>query len=232
MSSYKRENEYIRLLSDRPQTVHELATKLFISEPTVRRDVIALKEKDLLICERGLVSLKVNSPDKRIPLFVRDMEHTDEKKEIALKAVSYIKNGSVIMLDGSTTVYSILPHLTQFKNLFVITSGAKTALALATLGIRTLCIGGELTLDTFSFVGTDAERMLRNYNADIAFISCRGISSCGEVTDTSIMENSIRKLMIKNAKKTYILCDKSKMGNTYLNTICNVKDVTGVITDS
>ncbi len=231
MSAYKRENDYIRVLSERPHTVQELAAKLFISEPTVRRDIIALKEKEILICKRGLVSLKTNSPDKRIPLYIRDMEHTDEKKEIAQKAASFIKDGYVIMMDGSTTTYSLIPHLTQFKNLFVITSGARTALALATVGIRTLCTGGELTQDTLSYVGNDAERTLNNYNADIAFISCRGISGEGIASDTSIMENSIRKIMLTNSKKSYILCDKSKFDKIYLNTICHVKDVTGVISD-
>ncbi len=229
MSTHKRENEYIKLLSERDHSVAELAGMLFVSEPTVRRDIITLKEQDLLTCKNGIVSLKTSSPDKRIPLFIRDMEHNDEKKEIAIKAASLIKDGNVIMMDGSTTVYCLIPHLAQFKNLFVITSGAKTALALASMGIRTLCTGGELTTDTLSYVGTEAEHTLNNYNADIAFISCRGISEDGRATDASILENTIRKIMLKNSKKGYILCDKSKFGKTLLNTICNVKNVTGVI---
>lgn len=232
MSTYKREDDYIRLLSQRDHTVHELAVKLFISEPTVRRDIIKLKEKELLLCKSGLVRLKVNSPDKRIPLIVRTLEHNEEKIEIAIKATSHIKDGYVIMMDGSTTVDYIIPHLEKFKNLFIITSGAKTAIDLASLGIRTLCIGGEITLDTFSYVGADAERTLNNYNADIAFISCRGISAEGLATDTSILENSIRKMMIHNSRHSFILCDKSKFGHTYLNTLCSIKDVDGVISDS
>lgn len=231
MASYKRENDYIRLLKERDHTVQELASKLFISEPTVRRDIIDLKEKDLLICKRGLVSLKTNSPDKRIPRFIRDLEHNDAKKEIAIKTASLIKDGCVIMLDGSTTVDYLLPHLIQFKNLFVITNGAQAAIALASMGIHTLCTGGELTLDTFTYVGADAERTLNNYNADIALFSCRGISEDGLVTDTSILENNIRKVMIKNSKRSYILCDKSKFGKTYLNTICHAEDVDGIICD-
>ena len=88
MSSYKRENDYIRLLSERDHTVQELAAKLFISEPTVRRDIIDLKQKDLLLCKRGLVSLKKNAPDKRIPRFIRDLEHNEEKKQIGEYTVS------------------------------------------------------------------------------------------------------------------------------------------------
>ena len=85
--------------------------------------------------------------------------------------------------------------------------------------------------DSFCYVGTDAESVLRNYNANVAFFSCRGISEGGIASDNSILENSIRKIMIKNSEKCYLLCDSSKLGKTYLNTLCNVKDLDGVITD-
>ena len=130
---------------------------------------------------------------------------------------------------GFLHIQSVLSSYTQFKNLFVITNGAQAAIALAAMGIHTLCTGGEMTLDTFSYVGPEAERTLSNYNADIAFFSCRGISDDGIATDASILENTIRKIMIKNSKRSYILCDKSKFGKTYLNTICHVDDVDGVI---
>ena len=39
MPIYERENSYINLLSERSYTVKELSEALFISEPTVRRDI-------------------------------------------------------------------------------------------------------------------------------------------------------------------------------------------------
>lgn len=76
---------------------------------------------------------------------------------------------SIIMLDASTTAFHLLSHLTQFKNILVITNGAKTALESASLGIKTICTGGEMTLESFSYVGPDAESTLQKYNADVAF---------------------------------------------------------------
>lgn len=231
MSIYNREEKYIALLSEKSHTVKELSDKLFISEPTVRRDIIILKKKDIITSKRGVVSLKSNSPDKRIPLFIRDMEHNEEKKEIALKAISLIKDGFVIMIDASTTAYFILPYLNQFKNILVITNGAKTALEAASMGIRTICTGGEITLESFSYVGTDAENILSKYNADIAFFSCRGLTEDGIATDNSILENSIRRIMIKNSEKSVLLCDKSKLGKRYLNTLCNINEIDLVLTN-
>ena len=87
-----------------------------------------------------------------------------------------------------------------------------------------------MTLESFSYIGPDAELVLKNYNADIAFFSCRGVAD-GIATDNSIMENNLRKIMIKNSKKKFLLCDKSKFEKTYLNTLCNIDDIDGLITD-
>ncbi len=231
MSIYEREQQYINLLSERDFSVRELSEKLFISEPTVRRDITALEKKDIVFCKRGTVKLKINYADKRIPLFIRDLEHQQVKKEIALKALSHIKDGNVIMLDASTTAYHLIPHLASFKNILLITNGAKTALDAAALGIKTICTGGEMTLESFSYIGPDAEATLRNYNADVAFFSCRGLSEDGVVSDNSILENVMRKIMITNSKESYLLCDKSKFGKKYLNTLCNKDDLSGVITE-
>ena len=229
MSTHQREEKYIRLLAGRDHTVKELAEKLFISEPTVRRDIALLKEKEILVSKNGVVSLKVSFSDKRIPLFIRETEQKEEKVRIAERAAKHIKDGDVVMLDASTTAYHLLPHLVKFKNLILITNGAKSAIEAAAMGIKTICTGGELAPESFCYVGEDAESVLRRYNADIAFFSCRGLSNDGRVTDNSILENGIRRIMMENSARSFLLCDKSKHGKVYINTLCHTKDLDGVI---
>lgn len=231
MSIFNREERYLKLLAEREYTVKELSEKLFVSEPTVRRDIVVLKGKDLLVCNRGVVRLKSRYADQRIPLFIRELEDNEAKKEIAIKAVQHIKDGYAIMLDASTTAYHILPHLASFKDILIITNGAKTALEAASMGIKTICTGGEMTLESFSYVGTDAEKMLQRYNADIAFFSCHGLSEDGMVSDNSIQENAIRRIMIQNARTKYLLCDNTKFGRKCLNNLCHRKVLDGVISN-
>jgi DeoR/GlpR family transcriptional regulator of sugar metabolism len=232
MPIFNREKQYLELLSNREYTVKELSEKLFISETTVRRDIIILKDKDLLVSHRGRVKLRPKYADQRIPLFVRDLEYSEAKKEIAQKASQYIKDGDVIMLDASTTAYHLLSHIAAHKNVLVITNGAKTALEAVSLGIKTISVGGEITLESYSYVGSDAENMLERYNADVAFFSCRGFSEDGIVSDNSILENSLRRIMIRNSRKKYLLCDKSKFGKKYLSTLCRKDDLDGIISDT
>ena len=231
MPVYHREDQYIHLLAQKPHSVKELSQKLFVSEPTVRRDLALLQEREILTCKRGIVTLKTNSPDRRIPLFIHHLEQNEAKQQIARAAAGHIRDGFVIMLDASTTAFHLLPHLTEYQNILVITNGAKTALEAAAMGIRTICTGGELARESFCYVGTDAEDVLKRYNADVAFFSCRGVTEEGIITDNSILENAMRRIMIQNARESYLLCDKSKYGKTYLNTLCAVKDLTGIISD-
>lgn len=231
MSKFSRENQYYALLALKPHTVKELSEKLFVSEPTVRRDIVELKSRDIVTSKNGLVSLKTNAPDHRIPLFIRHLEQHEEKRSIAKKAAEHISDGNVIMLDASTTAFHILPHLASLKNILLITNGAKTAIEAASMGIRTIAAGGEMALESFSYIGCDAEATLSRYNADIAFFSCRGITDEGLATDNSIFENNIRRIMIQKSTKSFLLCDKSKFGKTYLNTLCNVEDIDGLITE-
>lgn len=231
MALFSREGIYTELLSVRERSVSELAEKLFISEPTVRRDVQILKERNIVSCKRGIVSLKSNSADRRIPLSIRDYEGIEQKRAIAIKAIKEVKDGDAVMLDASTTAACLVPHLAQLKNILVITNGARTALELNSFGIKTLCTGGEMAQECYAYIGPDAERMISAYNADVAFFSCRGISDDGDATDTSILENSIRRIMMKNSKKSFLLCDSNKMGKKYISTLCNKSEVDAVISD-
>ena len=55
------------------------------------------------------------------------------------------------------------------------------------------------------------------------------MSGDGVASDSSIMENSIRKIMMKNSERAYLLCDSGKVGKVYLNSLCTKDEVCGVI---
>lgn len=51
----------------------------------------------------------------------------------------------------------------------------------------------------------------------------------GKLTDNSIEENSLRKVMLQHARKKVFLCDSSKLEHTYLNNLCHLSDVDEII---
>ncbi len=233
MPFYDREEKIINILFQRDTLkTTELAKQLYISLPTLRRDLIKLEQKGIIRRSHGTVSLKTNSADENIPLILRQQEHNTEKSDIAQKASAYIKNGYTIMLDGSTSACAIVPFLADFKNLIVITSSAKTSFILGEIGINNICTGGHMINKSLSYVGYDAERTTANYNADIMFFSCRGISSEGWITDNSIEENNLRQIMMKQSKKKILLCDSSKFNKTCLHNLCHIEELDDIISNA
>ncbi len=233
MPFYEREEKILNMLMQKKEySVNELAQRLYISVPTMRRDLIKLEKKGKVIRTHGGVTLIKKSADSKIPFFLREYERNSAKVQMAQKATEFISDGITIMLDGTTSAYNLIPHLSDFKNLIVITSGVKASFALAEMGIDNICTGGRILDKSFSYVGEDTCRTISAYNADIVFFSCRGVSEDGWLSDNSPEENIVRRTMINRSKKKVLLCDSSKFGKTYLNNLCHISEIDDIICET
>lgn len=232
MPFYEREEQILNILSEYDQMpLPALAEQLFVSLPTLRRDLTKLEKKGLVVKKYGSVSLIKNPADAQIAFSFRAEEQNSSKHIMAKRAALQIKDGDTVMLDAATSTYFIVPYLTELKNIIVITSGAKTALLLAQYGIPNICTGGRMINKSFSYTGNDAIETVRRYNADIAFVSCRGLSMDGKVSDNSIEENEVRRAMLKQSKRKMLLCDGQKLGKTYLHNLCDASSFDEIICD-
>ncbi len=212
-------------------TVRELSRILCVSEPTVRRDFTELHRRGMITKIYGGAILNTGSADREIPFLLRENEKSSVKTIMGARASELIEDGMVIMLDGSTSAYHLVQYLTKFKDLIVITSGAKTAVALAEANIRTFCTGGQMLIHSFSYVGEQAEDFVRHINADLLFFSCHGLTDDGRMTDRAIEEANLRKVMFRSCKKKILLCDSSKFGKTCLYNMGDIRDIDGIITE-
>lgn len=234
MPFYEREKE----LLDTIEKTSFISTKALLksqytSISTLRRDLIKLEEKGLIIRAKGGVMAARKSPDDRISFFLRESENLPEKKLIAQKAAKLVHDGDTIMLDASTSAYCIIPYIAEScKDIVVITSGAKASFLLGELGIKNVCTGGNMINKSFSYIGQIAEKTISQYNADIAFFSCHGISPKGYLTDNSIEENDLRRIMMQYSKKKVLLCNSSKFENTCINNLCHISEIDDIISES
>ena len=232
MPFYEREEQILNLLAKCDEiTLTALAEQLFVSLPTIRRDLNKLEKKKMVMKKYGSVSLIRDPADATIAFSFRATEQSEPKHVMAKQAVRQIKDGDTIMMDATTSTYFIVPYLTELKNIIVITSGAKTAMLLAQYGIQNICTGGRMINKSFSYTGNDAIETIMRYNADVAFVSCRGLSMEGKVTDNSIEENEVRRAMLKQSKRKILLCDGQKVGRTCLHNLCNASDFDEIISN-
>ena len=218
------------LLKEKRVTVKQLAELIYISEPSVRRDLKSLEKQNLIRRVHGGAVLEETALSQtKIPFLVREYEQCDAKAIIARKAIEFIEDDSVIFLDASTSCYYLIPFLASKQNLTVITNGVKTLAKLAEYDINTFSTGGALINSCLVLVGDEACRNIEAFNADIAFFSCRGVSEEGFLTDIAREENIVRKSMIQNSRKAYLLCTTEKFGKKYYHNLCHKDAITGII---
>ena len=225
MAIKDREKEILQLLEKKYSiSVKELAKSLYISESTIRRDLISLEKKHLIVHSYGKVSANKLSADLNIAFSDREQLMYNVKSSLAKAAVELIHDGNVIMLDASSTASHIIKFLENFKDLIVITSGLKTAYMLCQTDIPFLSTGGNALNKSFSLVGQTAINTVQTYNADICFISCHGVSESGMVTDNSVLENDLRRQMLKQSKIKVLIIDNTKINQGCWHNLCDISE--------
>lgn len=229
----QREDQIIKiLLQQKTATVKELSERLYASMPSIRRDLAILEKAHMIKRTHGGAVLEIsNDSELKIPFIIRELEQSDAKIIMAKKAAQLVNNNDVIFIDASTSAYSVIPFLINKTNLTIITCGLKSLQLAGECGITAFSTGGKLIPSCMSLTGAEAYRMIENYTADIMLFSCRGLTDEGNVTDFSLEENWVRRVMLKHSKKKILLCDSSKIGKVYMNTVCSIEDITYVISE-
>ncbi len=211
-------------------SVRMLAKALYVSEATVRRDLTALEKQGVVRRVFGGVIL-LEGDQEEIPFYARLSQADEHKEGIVLEATERIRNGDVLMLDASSTVSMMIRHLKRFQRLTIITNAGATMTGLQELDAKVIITGGLMMRNSQGFVGNYAEAMVRNFNADLFFFSCGGISLDGRVSDNMSEETSIRRVMMRHSRRQILLCDSSKFGRECCYNLCTVDDVDELISD-
>ena len=216
------EKEYI--------SASELAKTLYVSMPTIRRDLAELNSKKLIIRSHG--GAKKVSPEQTVsPVDFRKTVNSAEKRKICESASRLIGDNNIIFIDASTTAMKLADFLTAKKNLTVITNGIPLASLLINKGIKAYCTGGEIQNGSLALSGSFAEDFVRSFNIDLCFFSCYGVNTDGMIVDTSMSETMLRKITARHAKKSVFLCDNTKFDKSAPYNLMPIDDVDVVVTD-
>lgn len=231
MIRYERQQEILKILnSEKTATIKSLATRIFASESSVRRDLITLEKSGYVnMVYGGVVLSKYKTEDP--PVEFRQKKNAKEKEYVAKMAAKMIFDGATIIMDSSSTVARMCKHMKNFKNLKIITNNVNLFSAFDVCDCKLYCTGGRYSQTNKVLVGNDAINFLQSVNADLLFFSAQAVSQNGEITDSSEEETAIRRTMLKQANKKIFLCDYSKIGKKKLFAVCGKNDVDKIICD-
>ena len=73
-------------------------------------------------------------------------------------------------------------------------------------------VGGTLRRLTRSFVGPFAVRTVEGHFADRLFLSVKGLTEQGVMTDADALEAEVKRTMIEQSGQATLLVDRSKLG--------------------
>lgn len=231
----ERRRRILQLLEERGRvTVHELEDEFGVTTVTVRSDLDALaKLGSLQRSHGGAVRLVGATPD--FPVRFKEALHQDEKTRIGRAASRLVKPNQTVILDSGSTTLAVARHLKEGSpgHFTVITNSLDISMDLAELPfVSVIMIGGLLRQVSRSFVGPQAEEMMRQIHADHLFLGVDGISLDSGPSTPDILEAQLNALMVAAADEVTVVSDSSKFGRRSLSIICPMRSVRRVITDS
>ena len=187
--------------------VHALNT----SESTIRRDLDELEsEHKLRRVHGGAESFHFLQEEESNQ--EKSIKSIQEKTSIAKMAASLIQEHDVIFIDAGTTNELLVNEL-QDPRVTVVTNSIHHATKLVERNIPTVIIGGKVKRSTDASIGGVALNQIGQLNFDKAFIGMNGIDD-GFFTTPDMEEGAVKRAILENAKKTYVLADLSKLGQT------------------
>ena len=232
MLALERQEEILDILSrNNSATVEELASMLYVSGATIRRDLRQMERQGLIKRSHG-GAMPFKSTTEESAFALREQENIVAKKTIANLAAKLVKNGDSIFLDSSSTTGLTIPLLNNLQYLSVTTIGLRNALLLSqTNNIKIYIAGGQVHNHSNSIIGSDTIDYISRIHADVALISCAGVDLKAGFTDGDIEQGKLKRQMKANSKKVVMLCDSTKFGNTFMCGDLTFGDVDYLITD-
>ncbi|SET18623.1 transcriptional regulator, DeoR family [Natronincola peptidivorans] len=227
----RRKNIMAMLQENHVVVVPELSKLLNVTEETIRRDLEKLEKEGFLKRTHGGAVLNESSGID-LPFSLREITNVEGKEAIGNKVAEFIHDGDTIMLDSSSTALQIAKYIKQKKNITVITNSVNILLELTNVKeCKVISTGGILRPHSLSFVGHLTESALGKYHVDKAFISCKGIDMKKGISESNEMESEVKKKMVQNAEKVFLVVDSTKFDKTSFVKLLQLSEIDAIVTD-
>lgn len=229
----ERKEMIVQKLSDEDKVhVQELSENFSVSAATIRNDLNELEKAGKLVRTHGgaistvTSGLELNSEEKK-------SKNQTNKSRIADKALNYILDGDIVLLDTGTTTLELAKKLNQKKSITVITNDLEIALIIeAYNGINVIVIGGMIRQGFHCTVGMFAHNLLKEVTVDKAFLGTNGMDLEAGLFTPDAGQAETKKSIISCAREAYLLCDSTKIGRKSFAKFADLNDFECIITDS
>ncbi len=212
--------------------VGDLASRLQVSEMTIRRDLEELEGRGVLTRVHGGAVSNVSRSFE--PGFAaRSMQHVEAKRQIGEAAAGLLRDGETVIIDAGTTTLHVVRSLRGDIRIRALALSLFIADELADMPNVTLMIpGGQVRRYERSFVGPATTAMLEQLTFDTTFVTVGGVDADVGVTEYEYDDAETKKAALRSARRKVVVADSSKLGAVAFVRLCRTGDIDILVTDT
>ncbi|MDR0784146.1 MAG: DeoR/GlpR family DNA-binding transcription regulator [Propionibacteriaceae bacterium] len=242
MTRRERLNALMQLLAESGEIqISDAVEALNSSAATIRRDLTYLDSQRLVTRTHGGAIANASSID--LPLSLKSQKAQAEKRRIAQRAADLVPLGSVVALNGGTTMLevghalAVRPDLSSAPGsdpaLTIVTNAVNVAAGLLVRPyLKVVVTGGVVRPHSYELYGPIADRSIDGLHVDIAILGVNGYHPAFGASAYSDAEASVNSRLAASANTVMIVADSSKIGITAFARICSPEMVKILVTDT
>jgi DeoR/GlpR family transcriptional regulator of sugar metabolism len=198
-----------RLLRGLPVNATALAKEFLVSEDAIRRDLRALAAEGK--CKRVYGGGLPISPDG-IPFEHRLLNHSKEKRALALAALTLVSEVSTLFLDSSSTNLALAREMPLDRSLTIATNSISIAsVLLDRKNFKVIVLGGEIDRETGAALGLSAIREAERLSFDLCFIGACAVSVSLGIGAFQLADAEFKRTLIARSDRTAALVTMDKV---------------------
>lgn len=207
----------------------DLSQYINVSDDTIRRDLHELAEAGKLIKVHGGALSYSFGHSHYGPANVYSFT---EKKIIAKKAASLIKNGMFVLTGGGSTIIEFARNLDPALNATFVSGSIPVVFEYMNHpNIDVIAIGGKISKGSKITAGHDAVDQLKHLKADICILGINALDIDHGVSDNDWDVVHLKKAMIESAKRLVCLTIAEKINTVQPIQVCDSVRIDTLITD-
>jgi len=227
-----RQRSIVNLLSEQEiVSIADLSEELNCSNMTIRRDLAYFEKIGFVRRIHG--GAVIAKTEAKLPSYSDRLNRCHAEKELIGKAAAqFIQPEHIICLDGGTSTQMLVPHLPEDAHFVAISTGIITSSMLCNYrNVDIIQVGGMVHHASFTVCNSMASAFIRQFNADLTFISARAIDLDQGTFESNMDLVNEKRALVSIAKKVVLLADHSKFVGTSLVKSVAIEDIDVIITD-
>lgn len=201
-----------------------------VSEMTLRRD-LSSSESPLMLMGGHLVRRDDPQFQPLYDLQRQQGRRIELKTELCRSAASFIEDGDTLFIDCGTTLVPMIPELSGWRELTVVTYALNVAQAVSKLdGVRLILLGGLYQAVSQSFEGEDIARQIRALGINRAFVTAAGVHPERGLSCYHFHEVAPKQAALETAAQRILVFDDSKWETLRPAFYGDLEDVDVVVT--